>query len=215
MTTIDKNGEGPDKDKLEELARAAEADPTGEGKEAPPAQEAPAQAPVPLPGKVTPIEQGKRGRGRPRGSKTTKAAPAATPPPEKPPILPPETVKAIIVAPYRIAANLYGEHWALTDDEADRMIPAHLALAEQYLPGVLKENAALYTVCFLHLLTVFGKVQIHYRLIEEEKKKAAEALTLESEAATVTEITDAPPRSTKDVYRSRVRPGPKENPPGV
>lgn len=209
-------GEGstaPDGAKLEELARDAEADPGGDGGQAPtPAVES-GQVAAPE------VREGRKRRGRPPGSRSHQAkprAPAAAPVAPAP-MISPAALRAIIQAPYALAAAQYGDHWALTDEEADGMAPAHLAVAEEYLPTILQKHAALYTVAFLHLLTIFGKTQIHFRLKAEADRLAREKdlETRGPDQATgkgpgIVMVPDGP-----DAFRSKVRPGPKEKPPGA
>jgi len=207
-------GTAPDGAKLEDLAREAEADPTGEGGEAP----APAPASEGAPAAAPAVQGTGKKKGRPIGSKTRshqakpREAPAAPAP-----IIPLAALRAIIQAPYALAAAQYGAHWALTDAEADGMVPAHLAVAEEYLPAILQKHAALYTVAFLHLLTLFGKTQIHFRL-KAEAERLARQEELETRGPDRPQgkgpaITMAPEGA--EAFRSRVRPGPKEKPPGI
>lgn len=173
MTTEGKPPETPDTPdaaKLEGLAAEAEA------AAAPPAPAAP-------PSNVTQLGAAPK-RGRPPGSRTrnrTRPAPAGGTAPAgavKPGglKLPRELVKGVVSLPYAIAAKRLGDHWLLTDGEADSMVDAHVMLAEEYLPDVVKDHPALYTCAFLHLMTIFGKVEIHARLVSEaEKRKGARA----------------------------------------
>jgi len=217
MTTekAEAGGTAPDGAKLEGLAREAEADPTGEGGE--PA--APAPAAEAAPGAATAVQGAGKKRGRPPGSRSHQAKPRApgAVPAAPAPIIPLAALRAIIQAPYALAAAQWGPHWALSDAEADGMAPAHLAVAEEYLPAILQKHAALYTVAFLHLLTLFGKTQIHFKLQAEAERMAREKELQargpdrpQGKGPAITMAPEAP-----EAFRSRVRPGPKEEPPGA
>lgn len=210
----------PDKVALETLAAEATADPTGEAHPGA-AQEVSVAAPVAAP----PPSAAKRGRGRPVGTGHPKKKPAtaAAVQPEPEPIIPPAILRSVIQAPYALAAAQYGDHWKISDEDADGMIPAHQALAEQYLPAVLKKNTALYTVAFLHLMTVFGKTQIHFALQAELEKKRRESAEPLIRPATrpgpkpVPSPTDAlsgPDVPVGEIFQPRVKPSAaKEKPP--
>jgi hypothetical protein len=79
-------------------------------------------------------------------------------------LIPRSVVAAVIKAPYELAARRLGDHWRLTDQEAETMIDPHLAVAGEYLPDWMKQHPALYGVLLLHALAVFGKVELHYKL---------------------------------------------------
>ena len=213
----------PDRPELEAIRAEAAADPTGEG--APPAP-APEAAPAPTEA-APPAPAAKRGRGRPVGSTTKSHHKAKAPAPAEPaPIIDPRILRGLIQAPYAIAARQYGEHWALSDDEADAMVPAHLALAEKYLPKVAKENTALYTVLLLHGMMIVGRVQLQLAIRAEARELQAER---EGRLAPVAPLRPAPkPKATagttvgfeprpdassdiNDVLRPRVKPGPRED----
>lgn len=211
--------DGPDKEKLEILAQEAEANPSGDpklsdlrgiGKEI-------AEPEAPPVARIGP--GGRRpGAGRPAGSKTKNKTARAAAPQEKAPIVPLEILRAAIQAPYAGMAALWGPHWVLTDEEADRMVPAHLAVAEQYLPAVLEKHVALYTVGLLHLFSLFARTQIHFRLKAEQEEKAA---TARRESIAIREAEPSPgsppkaPPPGPAAFRSKVKPGPRENPPDV
>lgn len=213
MTTIE--GEGPDKSKLEAMAQGAEADPTGE---APPPDERTLNSSLPKDpkeGKVTPISSG-RGRGRPHGSKTrnrkSDTAPAQAVPQSS--IISAAAVKAIIMIPYDLAAKRLGEHWRLSPEEAEAWVPVHIELAERYLPADFKDkHAALYTVAILHLVAIFARAQIHYELRAIAARQAAEKAV--TGPTPVPDLEGPKTGTVEDVLRPRVRPGPKERPPGT
>jgi hypothetical protein len=138
------------------------------------AQEAerPPEAPVPEDARPGYTKGGKK-IGRPPGSATrTKTARQALVPKPAAPVIPEPILLGVIHAPYIWAAKRYGEHWLLTDDEAKAMAPAHLALAEEYLPAVMKDRPALYSVLLLHALTVFGRVQMGIEIAARAEAKA-------------------------------------------
>lgn len=146
----------PDAPALENLAAEAEEKPGESTPDAP----APA-ATSPAPGFT---KSGKK-IGRPPTSKKAPAGPA-------PPIVPRSVALAVIKAPYEYAARKYGDHWRLTDAEAESMADPHLALAQEYLPDAMRQHPALYSVLLLHALTIFGKTEIHYKLKAQREEEA-------------------------------------------
>ncbi len=158
----------PDKDKLQELlatdGQTSESSSTGSGTgdsgtsgaNSQAAQSATADAP----------QSGKK-RGRPKGSRNRPRDGRE----EQSPILPPEVVKAVVRMPYDVAASQYGEHWRLSDEELDIMIPAHMELANRYLPDWLKEHAALYTCLAFHGMYLSVRMSLEMQLRKEAEKK--------------------------------------------
>jgi hypothetical protein len=146
--------DAPDTAKLESLAQEAEM---------PKATEFPAASGSP------------KKRGRPPGSKRT---------PEQALGLPRSLVKVVLQAPYALIAKKWGTHWELSDAEAEPMIDPHIALANRYLPDVIKQNPELYTVVLLHGLVVFAKAEAHYKLMRELKRTSTgSGVTLPEEPA--------------------------------
>lgn len=88
-------------------------------------------------------------------------------------ILPKPLVLFIIKTPYDIAAKRYGEHWKLSDEEAERMLPAHMELAAQYLPDWLRENAALYSVIAFHSISITSKMMVELKIRQLQADKDA------------------------------------------
>lgn len=211
-------GTAPDAAKLEALAQGAEADPTGE---APPA---PASAPVADqtgPVAVQPVQGGQRKAGRPPGSKTRNrttragvARPAASEPPAQKSRFSRATIKAAIRLPYAVAAKRYGDHWELSDEEAETMVDDHMAVADEYIGPLVDKHAGLYSLAFLHCMIIFGKADIHFRLKAERERREQEA------NAAARRVDTVPPKPGPGVtsagpIRSVVRPGPRERPPGT
>ncbi len=118
-------------------------------------------------------------RGRPPGSKNRPRNGGEV---DKSPILPPAVVKAVIRMPYDVAASQYGEHWRLSDEEIDIMVPAHLELANQYLPEWLKEHAALYTCLAFHGMYLSVRFAVQMQIRKEEAKKDEKPTPLEPES---------------------------------
>lgn len=83
-------------------------------------------------------------------------------------LIPKPIAKAVLAAPYAIIATRYGEHWNLSESEAEALIDPHLALAAKYLPDYLKENPELYACLLLHGMIIFAKMEMHYRLKREK-----------------------------------------------
>lgn len=214
---IDTEDPSSDAAKLETMAQEAEADPAGQGKQP--------ELPGVPPGdatrsNVTPIE-GKRGRGRPPGSRTKNRASLRASPElrsDASATVTPELMRAAIQIPYALAARRLGEHWIMSDEEADRLVPVHLAVAEQYLPAVIKKHASLYTIALVHLMAVSARAAITLRLKAEADREARELATAppapgpERIVNRTSDTAAVPPAA--EVYKSRVRPGPKEKPAG-
>jgi len=126
------------------------------------------------------IDSAPRKRGRPKGSKNRAGGTPAVSQKSTDDIkslIPRPVAKAILAAPYALVANRYGEHWMLTDVEVEALIDPHLSLAAKYLPDYLKSNPELYACLLLHGMIVFSKMEMHYRLKNEEAERAKLANT--------------------------------------
>jgi len=110
----------------------------------------------------------KRKRGRPKGSKNAKTAA------NLPPVIPEALAISLIKMPYEIYARKQGEHWRLSEFEAQNMLPAHMALANKYLPEMLKEHIDLYAVLLMHGLAIFVRMEIEMKVRAEKAKQNAE-----------------------------------------
>jgi hypothetical protein len=106
----------------------------------------------------------KKKRGRPPGS-TNKSKDNLI----VAPVLPPELVKLIIAAPYKVMAARRGDHWLLTEDEINNMVPSHMELANKYLPETLKEHTALVGVLAFHAMALYARVEVEMRLKQEDE----------------------------------------------
>lgn len=150
---------------------------------------------------MDPATPSARGRGRPKGSRTSKAA-------EPPPVIPRKIAGAIIRAPYALMAKFRGPDWALSDEEVEAMIDPHLALAQQYLPEIVKQNPALTSVLMLHSLSIVARLNFN----KPERPEENSASTLVTPADTriqgfevVSE--NPPPEKGAPVVRSPDLPG--------
>lgn len=107
-----------------------------------------------------PSEPPKR-RGRPKGSRN------APKPGIGEDVFPPALVRDVLKAPYSLLSNFRGEHWRLTDEEADNMVQTHLALLNKYLPDWIGDNTLLYAVIFQHTLLIVARMHLDARMREE------------------------------------------------
>lgn len=114
--------------------------------------------------------------GRPPGSKTRHRTAPAPPQGSERYVMRP-MVQAAIAFPYEMAAARYGPHWILTEQETDRMVDAHLALLNKYLPDYVKEHEALYTVVIMHATAIMVRLSIQQQQAREAQASAARAVT--------------------------------------
>jgi len=114
-------------------------------------------------GDTTASETGKAKRGRPK-----KVAPPVFD-------IPADLARVVIQAPYQIAAARYGNHWLLSDREADSMVGAHIKVAIKYMPKQILENSELATVVMLHLMALGARTILHQEILRQMKEKPPDA----------------------------------------
>lgn len=86
------------------------------------------------------------------------------------PVVSPELMRDVVKLPYDWAARQYGEHWALSDQEADRMTNVHVLAAEKYLGEWFKKWPELYAILLFHTVAIAARVRISQKLIAEQER---------------------------------------------
>lgn len=122
-------------------------------------------APEPTPYGV--YQRGKR-KGEPREKPYVSQKPEAV---VEAPVISRELMLDVVKLPYDWAASQYGEHWALSDKEAERMTGVHVLAAEKYLGEWLKQYPELFAVLMFHTVAIFARVRLTQKLLAEQEHK--------------------------------------------
>jgi hypothetical protein len=89
-------------------------------------------------------------------------------------------VRDVLVSLYTPLEKRYGEHWRLTEKEADGMVDAHIGLLQEYAPAFMKDHPALSTVIILHSIALVTRYMIHVRLAQEAAEKRDAPVSMEA-----------------------------------